>query len=195
MRSLTRSRPSPAIVVAILALVAGLAGTAVAGPDATTSAKAVTKAKVKQISKKTVNKLAPGLSVANAQNAQNATNAQNAQNAQNANSANNANAPFAYARFNADGVVTPPEQSRNISSANISNPLPGVYCLDLPFNPVTGQATSQAQSNADDIAMIEIATGGVALDQCPNTAEVELNNYDVSTGAQANETMYVQLGI
>jgi hypothetical protein len=52
-------RPWPAIVVAVVALVAAVAGTAVAGPSATTSA--LTKAKVKKIAKKQVNKLAPGI--------------------------------------------------------------------------------------------------------------------------------------
>jgi hypothetical protein len=64
MRQVGTSRPSPAIVIAILALVAALAGTALAGPDASTSA--LNKKKVKKIAKKQVKKLAPGLSVANA---------------------------------------------------------------------------------------------------------------------------------
>jgi hypothetical protein len=51
--------PSPAILVAMLALVAALAGTALAGPDATPSA--LTKSKVKKIAKKQINKLVPGI--------------------------------------------------------------------------------------------------------------------------------------
>ena len=46
------SQPSPAIVVAVLALVAALAGTAIAGPDASTSA--LSKKKVKQLIEKEV---------------------------------------------------------------------------------------------------------------------------------------------
>jgi hypothetical protein len=76
------SRPSPAIVVAIVALVAALAGTAVA-EGATTSAKPVTKKKAKKIARKQINKLAPGLSVANAENATNAENAATADKANN----------------------------------------------------------------------------------------------------------------
>jgi hypothetical protein len=67
MRRIIRSRPSPTMLVAVLALVAALAGTAVAGPTATTS---VSKKKVKKIAKKQaikqINELAPELSVANA---------------------------------------------------------------------------------------------------------------------------------
>jgi hypothetical protein len=56
MRRITRSRPSPAIVVAMMALVAALAGTAVAGPDAETS---VSKKKTKQIANKQIDKRLP----------------------------------------------------------------------------------------------------------------------------------------
>jgi hypothetical protein len=69
MEGLT-SRPSPAIVVAVVALVAALAGTAVAGPDASTSA--INKKKVKKIASKQIKKLAPDLSVASADQAANA---------------------------------------------------------------------------------------------------------------------------
>lgn len=73
MRS-KRSRPSPAIIVAALALVLALAGTAIAAPDF--SAKAVSKSKVKKIAKKQANKQikikAPGLSVNHANTADSA---------------------------------------------------------------------------------------------------------------------------
>jgi len=65
MGRLMSRRPSPALFVAVIALVAALAGTAVA-EQATTSAKPVTKKKVKKISKKEINKAAPTLSVGSA---------------------------------------------------------------------------------------------------------------------------------
>jgi hypothetical protein len=65
MGRLINRRPSPALFVAVIALVAALAGTAVA-EQATTSAKPVTKKKVKKISKKEINKAAPTLSVGSA---------------------------------------------------------------------------------------------------------------------------------
>lgn len=54
MRRIMRSRPSPAIIVAVVALVAALAGTAVAGPGAESSV--INRAKVKNISAKQANK-------------------------------------------------------------------------------------------------------------------------------------------
>ena len=51
------SRPSPALIVAVVALVAALAGTALADPGA--SASKITKAKVKKIANKQINKRLP----------------------------------------------------------------------------------------------------------------------------------------
>jgi hypothetical protein len=84
-RHINGSRRLSAFLFAVLALVAGAAGTAVAGPDASSSA--ISKKKVKKIATKQINKLAPGLSVAHAESADTATNAENADNAASANSA------------------------------------------------------------------------------------------------------------
>src|SRR5262249_31889407 len=79
--------PGPAIVIAIVALVAAMSGAALAGP----SAKKVTTKKVKQIADKEIDKKAPSLSVAHAGSADSATNAANAANATHAMNANRAN--------------------------------------------------------------------------------------------------------
>jgi hypothetical protein len=90
MEKIRASRPSPGIVVAVLALVAALAGTAIAGTPATTSA--INKKKVKKIATKQINKLAPTLSVASADTAGSADTATTADTAANAQSASNAGA-------------------------------------------------------------------------------------------------------
>jgi hypothetical protein len=82
------SQPSPAIVVAVLALVAALAGTAIAGPDASTSA--ITKNKVKKIARQQVTQLAPTLHVATADNASKADTATSADTANTADTATSA---------------------------------------------------------------------------------------------------------
>ena len=66
MKRIRGSHPSPAIIVAVAALIAALAGTAVA-EEATTSAKPVTKKKVKKIADKRIDKAAPGLTVGNSE--------------------------------------------------------------------------------------------------------------------------------
>jgi hypothetical protein len=88
MGSIRTSRPSSAIVVAALALVGALVGTALAGTDATTSA--INKKKVKKIATKQINKLAPGLSVASAETANVANRATTANTANSATQAQNA---------------------------------------------------------------------------------------------------------
>lgn len=67
MKRIKGARPSPAMIVAGIALVAALAGTAFAGPLAQKSVLSKSEKKqVKSIAKKQVKALAPGLSVANA---------------------------------------------------------------------------------------------------------------------------------
>jgi len=80
-RKTSRRGASPAIIVAALALVAALAGTAIAGPDAQTSA--LSKKKVKKIAKKEIKKAAPTLSVQSAETADTATTAETAGSADN----------------------------------------------------------------------------------------------------------------
>ena len=158
MRRISRSRPSPAFVVAVIALTAAFAGTAIAGPDAITSA--VTKSKVKQIAKKQgkkqankqIRKKAPGLSVANAVNAQNATNATNATNA---GTAANANAPSVYAQVTEDGNVDA-ARSRGINSDNVTQIAPGAYCFTgIPeFKSVQTTQFILAAPPADQIVVV-----------------------------------------
>ena len=69
MRKLFSRRPSPAMIVAIIAVILALAGTA------TAALTKKDKKKVRGIADSEITKMAPGLSVANAANASNAANA------------------------------------------------------------------------------------------------------------------------
>ena len=84
MNRLKGRRPSPALLISMIALVLALGGTAIAAFEPT-------KSNVKKIAKKQANKAikkkASSLSVAKAENATNATNATNAANAANAGNA------------------------------------------------------------------------------------------------------------
>jgi hypothetical protein len=102
-------RPSAPLIVAILALVAALAGSAIAGSNS--SPGAITKKQVKKLAKKQIDRLvpalvneridqrAPGLSVANAVRAGSAANAENAATAGTATSAQRADT------FNPDATL------------------------------------------------------------------------------------------
>jgi hypothetical protein len=111
------------MILAALALVFAMAGTAIAGPDAISSA--ITKSKVKKIAKKQINKAAPGLSVAHADtatNADHATNADNATNADHATNADNAdNAINALAAIDAQNAVNAQTAANADNATNAQN--------------------------------------------------------------------------
>jgi hypothetical protein len=118
-------RPSPAMVVAIVALIAALGGTAV-------GAAFVSKKQAKKIAKNQVNKLAPGLSVASAKSADTATNL-----------ADQSQQIRAWASISAGGSVL---ASKNVNS--VVQDGDGRYCFDLPFTPNAAVATlNGAQAN------------------------------------------------
>ena len=113
----SRSASLPLLVlVALIALVLGSFGTAVAGP-------ALTKGSVKKIAAKVVKKQAPSLTVSSATNANNANNAANATNA-----ANLAGKPAA-AYLDASQVFTT-AITVGVSNVTINVPLtPGIYYM------------------------------------------------------------------
>ena len=157
------SRPSPAIVIAILALVAGVTGAAVASP----SAKKVTTKKVKKIADKEIDKKAPGLSVAHAATADSATIGQS---------------PVAYAHVNADGSVDT-ANSRGVASSNVTNdPITtGSYCI----RGLTGVKTAEV---AADTGAFEAATVHLGPFPPPGTGRCQTpagTQFTVST-ADAN---------
>ena len=94
---LTRRKPSPAMVVAVLALFISLAGTALAGPIAEISGlnkrdKRVVRKLSRKISNQRITARAPGLAVASAGTASSASTAKTADSATTADNAGNANA-------------------------------------------------------------------------------------------------------
>jgi hypothetical protein len=149
------SRPSPALVLAALALVFAMVGTAIAGPDAISNK--ITKSKVKKISKKQANKAidaaAPGLAVASAE------------------SAASAGVVGLYAHVGPTGTATE-SLSSGITSSNISHPEPGVYCfsgLEGTLHTIDGTVDS-----ADGPGVVEASVIPAGFVACPPTAQAEL---------------------
>ena len=184
-----RSRPSPAMVVAVVALSLALAGSAVAGTGALD--KAITKSKVKQISKKQANKQidkrAPGLSVANAVNAQNAVNAENAVTA--------GNGAVAYGNFAPSGAVRP--GAFNMNDLTVSTAAPSIYCEDQPFKTVVATgAIAQTGAAANASALDRQALAGVGVTPadvgCPANTEWIYATFD-STGGGGTVPAFFQV--
>ena len=154
-------RPSPAMVVAVVALVCAMAGTAVAGTDGLSSK--ITKSKVKKIAKKQANKrLKANVSGSHVNTADTATNADNLGGAPAADYLKSADA-------RADGFA---------SSVDIDNFTSAAFTSigDKSFNaPAAGFAYVTASFSAEDDA--SFAGGGnmfyrLALDGTPVTDDV-----------------------
>jgi hypothetical protein len=146
-----RSRPSPALLVAVVALAAALAGTAVADP--TGSVSGINKRKVKRIAKKQINKLAPGLSVAHADTAGSAKRADTANTAGGAANADKVDGRDASAFAAAGEVHTPVRRVFN-------DPAPGDQLVDGAVNlafvgPFTlkGTCVKDDEFNQDEAAV------------------------------------------
>ena len=168
MRTLIRrGRQAPALSIAIVALVAGFAGIAIANPSAFTSGGPITKKKVKKISTNVVNSLAPGLSVKSAQSSQSAQTAQNAQ---------TANQASMFAQVTSAGNFL----GSRLGVGSVSRPTPGIYCLSgLARQPVGGEATV----DYDDSATNQFAQFGLGQDIslfCPAGTQAFVGTFHLS---------------
>jgi hypothetical protein len=177
------SRPSPAMVVACVALSLALAGSAVAGTAVLD--KAVTKSKVKKIAKKQGKKQANKVltqreASLNVNSAVTATNAETAV----------VGAPRAYAGIAANGTLLPGYPNKGIAPEQVTNPQPGGYCFTLGFTPVTAAANAEAENEEDGILSIQLVPANFT--DCPGTASAEVHFHDPSVPEDQNDSFQVQ---
>ncbi|MGB6425939.1 MAG: hypothetical protein WBF18_11735 [Solirubrobacterales bacterium] len=176
-----RRRPSPALIVSMVALGGLLAGTAIAGSgsQATTT---ISKKQAKKIAKRQANrqitKRAPGLDVSSADSAATAVSAGTAASAR----------PFVYAKIKGDGTIDTDVPRRNIGSSQVTNPGTGIYCIALPFTPTSAAATP---GGGDDSAMIGLGSQTQGI--CPAGTDVVVRNWDLGSNALGNESIYIQI--
>jgi cell wall-associated NlpC family hydrolase len=117
MAQIRASRPSPAMIVAVVALGAAVTGTAVAEVATTAKLDKKEKKQVRKIARKQINKLASGLSVASANTANTANSAETANSANTANTANTANSA------NSANTANTAAQAQNAATANGVRPV------------------------------------------------------------------------
>jgi hypothetical protein len=110
-----------------------------------------------------------------------------------ANRAEQADGPSTFARVRPDATVVD-GLSREVTSAMVSRPAAGVYCFDLPFNPVHVQATAVAEGTPDRVVSAADAEGPGGLPNCPEGTETEVNVYRVGAGALENGAFFVTFG-
>lgn len=184
------SKPSPALVVAIIALVAALAGNAIGKGGGT-----VTKATVKKVADKRIQQAAPDLAVKSAKTAKTADSAavadiagaadfaESAGSAEFANSAKSVENVYT-ANVNADGTVYASVPQGATANAD---PGPGSYHVTFP-RPVFGCTFAAASGSSSDPT--ETLTGVRPDPGNPNSLMVFTSN---SAGASANRDFYVQM--
>jgi hypothetical protein len=163
--------PSAAMVVAIIALIFAVAGTAVGGVATISALSKKEKKQTRNIADSEIAKKAPGLSVANAVNAQNAANL----GGQPASSYAPATT-LRTATVAADGTVDA-AHSDGVSQANVTDPVPGIYC----FNGLGPAPRSVVASHAGGTADIF-----VQIQYDPPSGACAGSQFDIATLTGAN---------
>jgi hypothetical protein len=215
-RFLANRRPTPAMALAFIALLAALSGTAVAlpgknsvdsgdiknkqvkGKDLANNAVAAKKVKngsltgadIKDdsLTGSDVNESTLGQvpSAANADNATNATNASNA-NTVGGKTASELDQPRAFARIEVAGDVDEPNTS-GLTDADVTSGGTGLYCYELGFTPRHIQATVDWISGGAD-AVIHAHVGAYA--GCPAGNDASARIVDASSGTAVDRDHFV----
>ena len=167
--------PSPAIVIAMIALFAALAGTSYA---------ALARNSVGTLQVKDRSLLAKDFKTG--QLPRGATGAPGpAGPAGPAGPTGPAGAAKAYARVLAGGDVDDP-RARGITDASVSHPSAGVYCIDVEGGAINISGTIDSAAPAPGGTF----TAGVLLNTCPAGKEVEVKTYN-SAGAPTDLPFYL----
>jgi hypothetical protein len=203
-------RPSPALVIAVIALFAALGGTAYAGfavPKNSVGSpqlkkNAVTTKKIKNGAVTAAKINSAGLTVPNAvhaNSADTATSAASAANATHAATADTAtsagNGVHAYAHLLANGTVDS-TLSSGITTAMVSHsPGTGIYCISgLGFTP-KGVVVTPDSVNGPTSTQASVKSSAFVF--CPTSDQVELVTYNPNTGAGTflftDRPVYLQL--
>ena len=181
-------RRSPALIVAVIALIAALGGSAIAAGGLSGKQKK----QVRKIADKEISKKAGGLSVSHAGTADSATNASHAS------TADVAGGPVAVAYIDNGGPGgidfghVNAGQSRGIAQSNVSSPSAGSYCFNgLGFAFKGANVTTDYSTSTDyDIAQVDTnpsdtaSTGDCTGDQL----EVDIGD---TTGTAADSGFYI----
>ena len=134
MRRPRGKKPSPAMIVAMVALVFAVVGTSVAGVATISVLNKKEKKQTRNIAKDEIKKAAPGLSVASAGNAASASNASTLGGLTPA----QLQQPIAYGDFESNALV--PGSSKNVNSVRDDGT--GIYCIDVSITPKVAVATA-----------------------------------------------------
>jgi hypothetical protein len=177
-----RSRPSPAMVFAVVALVFSVVGTAVAATDGLYPK--LTKSKVKTIAQKQAKKQLK----ANVNNSH-VNLADKATDADQLGGIPAANYRMAYAEIDSAGAIKPTPPNANIDA--VTNPQTGLYCVDVSFTPAFGTGNGTGASQNGTVAMVDIPATNCNASLPGADASVYVSN---AAGASANDDFTVLFG-
>lgn len=175
-------RPTPALIIAIVAVVLALTGSAIAATVITGNQIKNGSIGLKDLSKKARKALKGQKGQRGARGAQGPTGTAGTPGV-----AGTPGAPgeaVGYAMITAAGTVEAPDRAKNVTSANVQRPATGTYCfVDLPFAPKSAVVTSDngfGEGNTT-LATVRVATpDGSALGGCPANASVRVQAVELS---------------
>jgi hypothetical protein len=180
MKSLKKG-PSPALIVAVMAMTFALVGTAVAASDGLIYPK-LTKSKVKKIAKKQATKqLKANVNNSHVNLADQATNADKATDADALGGIPAANYRMAYAEISSTGEIKPDPPNANITA--VTHPGSGTYCVDVAFTPAFGSGNGTGASLNGTVAMVDIPATNCNASLPGADATVYVSNAAGSPGA------------
>jgi hypothetical protein len=158
------------MIVALVALLAALGGTAVAGGALKgKKVKRITRKVSRKVSNQQITRRSPSLRVAFSRRA------------------DTADAPYAYAHVAANGAVTPASTARNVPNASKGGT--GIYCFNLPFAPIYGTGNGSAETGDDSVLDIQLAAVHNPPAGCPAGTDASVRVFDA--GALADDDFFV----
>jgi len=181
-------RPSPALVLAALALVFAMVGTAIAGPDAISSK--ITKSKVKKISAKQANK-----AIDAAEPDLNVNSAKTADEAETADTATTAGGPVAWAHVNGAGQLI---AGRGVEAGDVTAGAANYRCfsgIDAPFRAVqvtvdywNGTPTFSTIAQGSVVGQGNSSTGGTG---CAAGTQAFVRGQNANTGVGSTVGFFI----
>lgn len=96
--------------------------------------------------------------------------------------------PRAYALVNFNGTVEP---GFTEGIPNATTPETGTYCFDLPFTPVSAQATGEADGEGNDMPSVTLAGTESGLTECPVGTDVEVEMWDTGFDEETEEEFFL----
>jgi hypothetical protein len=99
----------------------------------------------------------------------------------------------AFANVLDDGTVDPPLSSNNLPQSAITNPAPGIYCINDPGFTITSGMVSADNSfaNNDTLASVALDNTGEGLSGCPvSESSARVRTFDLNGVAGSNTATY-----